>query len=91
MTKRSLPDGEGGFIEVTEDDGKPDYNWRTDPPTEPGWYWTANGNAYVEVVEVRKSRRSNHLVVISYSEEVPVTQGYSRWLGPLPVPEMPQW
>ena len=67
-----------------------DLKWTTEPPTQEGWYWTPNGNSYIEVVEVRKSKRNDAgLVVYRCGEEVPLMRGYSYWLGPLPVPELP--
>jgi hypothetical protein len=65
--------------------------WTTTPPTEEGWYWVLDGEPYI--AEVFYSY--NHRLCADFTDEnvpTPIDElpGITHWLGPLPVPELPE-
>lgn len=69
--------------------------WRTVPPTEPGWYWLAWKDCEAPVIRqiVDFGMFLSVSVNDGFETYVPLTQYAARvtyWLGPLPAPEMPK-
>ena len=61
-----------------------DNNWRTDPPTEPGWYWVKEkGKPLPVIVELWKIgdwMQSTDFLSVRDDR-------FDCWLGPLEVPQ----
>ncbi len=65
------------------------FAWKTETPTQEGWYWVVNGNKEIEIVEVYKL--DNRLCAWTVTSERDFDlKEFSMWLGPIPPPEMPE-
>lgn len=64
--------------------------WSTTPPTEPGWYWTKTcRGAYLFNIEKSVGVLYFESVGMWWDEAMEEYK-ITHWLGPLPVPEMPE-
>jgi hypothetical protein len=63
---------------------------QTTPPTEPGYYWVKSktGNVSIERVFAHVGELCIHPALSEAPVPVSEADFISRWLGPLPVPEM---
>jgi hypothetical protein len=60
-------------------------DWTTDPPTEEGWYWVQRiGNDSIEIVQFW------NIGGTFQTTDFEGVNGFTHWLGPLPVPEIPK-
>jgi len=58
-------------------------SWTRTPPSEPGWYWAVTAGGEVRIADVRDGLAWGFALDGS-------RYGGSWWLGPLPVPPLPQ-
>jgi len=81
-------------IPVVKIGGFPYGEWRTEPPTEPGWYFAWNpywaGRRPTALVDVDFDKDGVLAIVIVGTDYMAPLSTHTHWLGPLPVPEMPK-
>ena len=69
-----------------------DFEWKTEPPTQEGWYWAKTENG-TYLFNLENNIGADPLYFEStgmYWQEGMDTYKITHWLGPLPVPEPPK-
>ncbi len=67
--------------------------WRTDPPTETGWYWVVsneNGRKDIQCCMVYQSTNNTFGVTFGLKQPFVTDSIFTHWLGPVPSPDMPK-
>lgn len=93
ITTGKTKDQEGIFkgIERTVINLDASLEWTSDPPTQEGWYWV-DGYFRIGPGVVFVEKLSNGRFEIQFGDLVDYVDEFPqyKWLGPLPVPEIPK-